>query len=63
MPREIEKGSWVHVKLPGRWKFTAEVKRVHADGSIDVTDPKTGHARTVRPDACSPARKPKALHQ
>lgn len=60
MARVIKPGSWVHVRIPGRRKFTAEVKRVNPDGSYDVTDAR-GNARSIRPDRCSPANKPKAL--
>lgn len=59
MARTILKGSWAHVRIPGRRVFTAQVLAIHPDGAMDVKDT-NGRLRTLPADYFTPANKPKS---
>lgn len=50
--RLLVAGGEAEVKFPGRgYRTRARFRYADEDGNLTFTDPRTGHARTVRPDA------------
>jgi hypothetical protein len=58
MARTIKVGSWAHVQIPGRRKFTTRILSTNRDGSFNVSDPR-GNLRSVPLDYLTPANQPR----